>query len=482
MEHFDSRIYPDLALYIGGQWVECGKRRTEAVLDPATEAVLGKLPHATTDDIDDALRAAEAGFRIWRDVSPIERSTVLRNAAHQLRARMGELTPMLTLESGKPTAEAVREITVAAEMFEWAAEECRRTYGRIIPARVNGIRQMAMLQPVGPVAAFSGWNAPAITPARKIAGALAAGCSIVIKPSEETPATALALAHALHDCGLPPGVLNMVFGDPVRISQQLLTSPIIRMVTFTGGTAVGKSLGELAMRSLKRVTLELGGHAPVLVFGDADPEHAAKTLITGKLRNAGQICTSPTRMLVHESIFEEFTRRLSGYAQEWRVGNGFDPDTQMGPLANERRLRAIETLVKDAESRNIEIVAGGRRIGDTGFFWQPTVLKNYTDDCLAASIEPFGPLAMVRPFRDAEEAIAQANRLPFGLAAYVFTNDIRTSVMASDRIESGVVCINHCQASLPETPFGGVKDSGIGSEGGVEGLREFLQVKYVSQS
>lgn len=274
----------------------------------------------------------------------------------------------------------------------------------------------------------------------------------------------------------------MVFGDPGQISTQLLASPIIRMLSFTGSTSIGKSLGEMALRTMKRATLELGGHAPVLVLADADPEAAASTIIAAKLRNASQICTSPTRMVVHESIFEAFTTSLARQAREWRVGDGFDKATQMGPLANARRLAAMEKFLADADARGIEIAAGGKQIGEKGFFWQPTVLKNFTDDCLAANVEPFGPLAMVKPFQHFDEAMSEANRLPFGLAAYILTRDSRTANSACDAIESGVVCVNHCQASLPETPFGGVKDSGIGSEGGVEGLREFMQVKYVSQA
>ncbi|RJG02595.1 NAD-dependent succinate-semialdehyde dehydrogenase [Noviherbaspirillum sedimenti] len=474
--------YPALALYIAGEWLEKGSRASEPVIDPATGDVIGEVPHATPQDVEAALQAADASFKTWRLVAPVERGRILRTAAAWLRARTDELAPVVTLESGKPLADSVREITVAAEMFDWAAEEGRRAYGRIIPPRVQGMRQMATLEPVGPVAAFSGWNAPGITPSRKIAGALAAGCSIVIKPSEETPAIALAIARALEESGLPKGVLNMVFGNPGRISTQLLESPITRLVTFTGSTAIGKSLGEMAMRTLKRVTLELGGHAPVLVFGDADPQAAAAAIITAKLRNAGQICTSPTRMYVHESIYAAFVKSMGDHARAWRVGNGFDKSTQMGPLANVRRLQAIERMVADAADRGIRIEAGGKRIGDKGFFWQPTILDNFNNDCLAANVEPFGPLAMVRPFDSFDGAIAEANRLPFGLASYVFTNDIRTASRASDAIESGVVCINHCQASLPETPFGGVKDSGIGSEGGIEGLREFMQVKYVSQA
>ncbi|CAB3627474.1 NAD-dependent succinate-semialdehyde dehydrogenase [Achromobacter pestifer] len=473
--------YPELNLLIGGRVVAAGSRPGLEVIDPATQAVLGRVPVATPEDIDEALDAAHRSFPGWRDTPALERATILRRAAALMRERTPLLAWLITRELGKPFAESEKEVATAAEMFEWAAEEARRTYGRLIPGRVGGIRQMAIPEPVGPVAAFSGWNAPAITPSRKIAGALAAGCSIVIKPSEETPAIALEIGRALTDAGVPAGVLNMVFGDPGAISQQLIASPVIRMVTFTGSTSIGRALAMQAASGLKRATLELGGHAPVLVFDDAAPEAAADALLTAKLRNSGQICTSPTRMYVQQAVYERFVQRLAERARAWRVGNGLAAGVQMGPLANPRRLAAMETLVADALKHGAQLAAGGNRLDLPGWFWAPTVLRDVGADCLAANTEPFGPLALVQPFHDADEALALANRLPFGLASYVFTRDAATAQLASERIESGVVCINHCQASLPETPFGGFKDSGLGKEGGVEGLQEFMQTKYVSQ-
>lgn len=473
--------YPELTLLIAGRAVGAGQRPGLEVIDPATQAVLGRLPMASSEDVDAALEAARQSFPGWRDTAPLDRAVILRRAATLMRERTPLLAWLITRELGKPLAESEKEVATAAEMFEWGAEEARRTYGRLIPGRTGGIRQMAIPEPIGPVAAFSGWNAPAITPSRKIAGALAAGCSIVIKPSEETPAIALEIGRALSDAGLPAGVLNMVFGDPGEISRQLIESPITRMVTFTGSTAIGRHLATLAAAGLKRATLELGGHAPVLVFGDADPVQAADTVLAAKLRNSGQICTSPTRMVVHESVYERFVERLAERARGWRVGNGLDAGVQMGPLANPRRLAAMETMVADALQHGARLAAGGQRLDLPGFFWAPTVLSDVSAECLAANTEPFGPMALVQPFSGTDEALEQANRLPFGLASYVFTRDAATARTASERIESGVVCINHCQASLPETPFGGFKDSGLGKEGGVEGLQEFMQVKYVSQ-
>jgi succinate-semialdehyde dehydrogenase/glutarate-semialdehyde dehydrogenase len=477
-----SGAYPALSLVIDGEHIGAATRDTLDVFDPATEGVLGRLPVATSDDIARALDAAQRSFQPWRRKGALERGEILRRAAGIMRARTAVLARLITQELGKPYPEAEKEVATAAEMFEWAAEEGRRTYGRIIPGRSDEIRQMAIPEPVGPVAAFAGWNAPAITPSRKIAGALAAGCSIVIKPSEETPAIALEIVRALEEAGLPAGVLNVVFGDPGMISRQLLDSPVIRMVTFTGSTSIGKAIAEQAARTLKRTTLELGGHAPVLVFDDVDVEKTCATILAAKLRNAGQICTSPTRMIVHEAVYEPFVAAMARLAGAWRVGNGFEPGVQMGPMANPRRLAAMAAMVGDAEAHGAKVVTGGARVDGRGWFWQPTVLRDVSNDCGAANVEPFGPLAVVRPVASFDEAIAEANRLPFGLASYVFTNQIKTARMAAQGIESGVVCVNHCQASLPETPFGGVKDSGLGKEGGTEGLREFLQTKYVSEA
>lgn len=473
--------YPELALYINGRWLGKEGRDASEVLDPATERPLGLLPHATDGDVDAALQAAHAAFPAWRRTPPLQRASILYGAARTLRKRSEELSWIVTQELGKPLAESKVEVSKAAELFEWSAEESRRIYGRIIPAREAGTRQMVIPEPVGPVAAFSGWNAPAITPSRKIASALAAGCTVVIKPAEETPATALFLARVLHDSGLPAGALNMVFGDPGRISERMLESPLIRAVTFTGSTAIGAKVAQMAAAGLKRSVLELGGHAPVLVFGDVDPEAAATTLVQAKLRNAGQICTSPTRMLVHESVAERFAKSMAEQARQWRVGPGMEDGVQMGPLANARRLQAIQSMVEDGRQKGGKVLAGGQRIGTQGYFFQPTVMQTYDETWLAANVEPFGPLAIIRTFSTFDQAIAEANRLPFGLAAYVFTHDTRIATDATDAMESGTVCVNHCLHSLPETPFGGIKHSGMGKEGGVEGLMEFTQYKYITQ-
>ncbi len=473
-------FYPSLSLFINGQW-HFAERGHIDVVEPATGEILGKLPVASADDVERAIQAAHMAFPAWSRTPALERAGILRRAGAILRSRAAELSPLITRELGKPLKEAMGEVETAAEMFDWAAEEARRTYGRIVPARILGMRQMVTLEAVGPVAAFSGWNAPAITPSRKISGALAAGCTVVIKPAEETPAVALGIAAALQEAGLPPGVLNMVFGDPAAISMQLLDSPLISAVTFTGSTAIGRSLAQQAAKSLKRITLELGGHAPVLVFEDADIDAAVAAIGAAKFRNSGQVCTSPTRIYVQDSVYRDFAEKLAHKACSLKVGNGLDEGVQMGPLANPRRLAAMQQLTDDARANGATIAAGGKRLYDRGWFWSPTVITDFTDACAAASIEPFGPMALVRSFSTFDEGIGAANRLPFGLASYVFSQHTKTVKAASLAIQSGVVCVNHCQASVPETPFGGVKDSGIGREGGVEGLREFMQVKYISE-
>lgn len=473
--------YPQLRFYVDGRWLDGGGRETLSVVDPGRAVEIGRLPCATTEDVDAALEAARRTFPTWRATPANERSAILRRAAALMRDRVAAFSHTITLELGKPLAESVREVDVAAEMFEWAAEECRRLYGRIIPARTRPAWQMAVPEPIGPVAAFSGWNAPAITPSRKISGALAAGCSIVIKPAEETPASALFIARALADVDLPAGVLNMVFGNPAETARRMMESPVTRMVTFTGSTVIGRQLASLAAPGFKRTVLELGGHAPVLVFGDVDPREAARIIARAKFRNAGQICTSPTRIMVHASIADAFGAALAEEASSLRVGYGLSEGVQMGPVATERRQAAIREMIEDARNRGGRVLAGEEPVDDAGYYVRPTVIDGYDSSWSPAQVEPFGPLAISARFDTFEEALAEANRLPFGLAAYVFTHNTDIAMRAAYAIESGVVCINHCQHSWPETPFGGVKDSGLGKEGGVEGIAAFCQLKYVSQ-
>jgi len=467
--------------YIDGEF-RAGTGQAELVLvSPATEEELGRYRAASPDDVERAIGGAHRAYGTWRRTSPTLRSELLRKVAQEMRGDSDNLSRQITLELGKPLSEARKEVDTAAEMFEWAAEEARRLYGRLIPARTQGVQQLVKLEPYGVVAGFAGWNAPAITPARKISGALAAGCTIVLKPSEETAGVALLIAQACERAGLPQGAVNMVFGDPASIADQLCASSRVSMITFTGGTEVGKQLGAKAALHMKKATLELGGHAPVVVWHDADIDEVAAAGVAAKFRNAGQVCTSPTRFLVHKNIFDDFCERFVAHTRALAVKDPFDPQSRMGPLKNKRRLAAIDALVRNAVDCGATLLAGGCAIEGRGYFYQPTVLALRDRRAEVSRMEPFGPVALMMPVEDADEAIAEANALPFGLAAYAFTNDMKLAHRLVNEIESGVVCINDLQASLPETPFGGFKDSGLGSEGGEEGLREFLRVKCVRQ-
>jgi succinate-semialdehyde dehydrogenase/glutarate-semialdehyde dehydrogenase len=469
--------YPDLKLFIGGAW-----RKTSdslPVLNPADESVVGAVPVAARADLDDALAAAREGFRVWSRTSPRARGEIMLKAAALMRARIDEIAHAITLEHGKPFAQAQLEVIRGCEFFEWDAAEGQRTYGRVIPSE-PGIKYVVMHQPIGMVAAFSPWNFPMSQPARKIAGALAAGCSIILKAAEETPAGAMHIARALHDAGLPPGVFNLVFGIPAEISSYLIPQQQTRLIAFTGSTAVGKHLTRIAADHMKPVLMELGGHAPVIVCDDVDPVAAATASAIRKSRNAGQVCTSPTRFFVQEPIYEAFARTFAEKARSVVIGNGLDAATQMGPVANHRRIEAMEALVADARAKGARVLAGGERIGNRGYFFPVTVLADVPDDARVMREEPFGPLAVINPVSTLDDAIAKANGLPFGLAAYAFTHSASRADRLADEIEAGNVSINTLEASVAEVPFGGVKDSGYGREGGAEGLSHYTIIKNVS--
>jgi len=468
--------YPDLHLYIDGEW-----RKTAndlPVLNPATEEEIGRLPHAEKSDLDDALAAAEKGFKIWRSVPPVERANILLKAATIMRERQEEIATAITAEHGKPLPQARLEVIRGCEFFEWDAGEATRTYGRVIPS-APGVKYIVHHQPIGIVAAFSPWNFPMSQPCRKVAGAIAAGCSIILKAAEETPAGALHIARALHDAGLPPGVLNLVFGTPAEISDHLIRQDQVRLVAFTGSTAVGRHLTTLAAQHMTPVLMELGGHAPVIVCEDTDVKAAAISGAVRKMRNAGQVCTSPTRFFVHESIFDEYAETFIHRAGRTVVGNGVDPGVEMGPLANDRRIEALTELVEDAVAQGAELKAGGSRLEGKGYFFEPTVLANVPADARVMQEEPFGPLAIINPIASLDEGIEKANSVPFGLAAYGFSNRADYVDRMVEGIEAGNVSINTLEASLPETPFGGVKSSGYGREGGTEGLHNYMITKNV---
>jgi succinate-semialdehyde dehydrogenase / glutarate-semialdehyde dehydrogenase len=468
--------YPQLKLYIGGEWKTAGGA---PVINPADESVLGTVPHATRADLDDALAAAEQGFRLWSRTAPSKRAEIILKAAQIIRERAEEMAVAMTLEQGKPIAQSRLEILRGCEIIEWDAQEGRRVYGRIIPSE-PGMRHSVLRQPIGVVAAFSPWNFPMSSPARKVGGALSAGCSIILKASEETPAGAVQLVQAFADAGLPAGVLNLVFGTPSEISEYLIPQPSVRLVTFTGSVPVGKHLSALAGAHMKPAIMELGGHSPVFVCGDVDPVATASKSVIGKSRNAGQVCVSPTRFFVQDSIYDRFTESFTQQAASLKVGNGMDPANQMGPLANERRIAAMETLVADARAKGARVTAGGSRIGNRGYYFPLTVVADVPDDARAMREEPFGPLALLSRVRSLDEAIEKANSVPYGLAAYAFTNSASNADKLAESVEVGNLSINHFVASSAETPFGGVKDSGFGREGGVEGLQCYTVVKNVS--
>jgi succinate-semialdehyde dehydrogenase/glutarate-semialdehyde dehydrogenase len=474
-------LYADYGLYIDGAWRAATGGGVREVHDPATETVVGVVPMAHKDDLDAALAAAQRSLRSWAKASPWERAAVLRRAADNIRARAEQIAVLMSSETGKPVAEARGEVGAAAEQFEWYAEEAKRIYGQTIEARESDVRMAVHYQPVGVVAAFTAWNFPALLPARKIGAALAAGCTVIIKPASEAPGSCMALAQALHDAGLPAGVLNLVTGDSGFIAEYLLRSPVVRKASLTGSTAVGRRLLELAAPGIKKVSMELGGHAPVLVFEDADIEHAIRTCASFKFRNCGQVCASPTRYYVHDSLYERFCEGFAAAARQLKLGPGLDPGTQMGPLANRRGFENAVRLVDDAIGNGASLLTGGGRPEgiDKGFFFSPTVLKDVPQHAAIMQHEPFAPIAPIAPFSSFDQAIALANSTPYGLASYLFSRSLKTATLASEAIEAGMVGINEMAIASAEMPFGGVKESGMGREGGAFGIKDYLDPKFI---
>ncbi len=472
--------YPDVQLLINNQWRAARGGATLAVHNPATGAVIGSVARASSADLDDALAAAATGFEVWRNTPAHDRSKLMRAAAVLLRERTDAIAHLMTLEQGKPLAESRAEIMMASDIIEWFADEGRRVYGRLVPPRAMNVQQMVLKEPVGPVAAFTPWNFPINQVVRKMCGALATGCSIIVKAAEETPASPAELVRAFVDAGLPAGVVSLVYGDPAEISNYLIPHPVIRKITFTGSTPVGKQLAALAGAHMKRATMELGGHAPVIVAADANIAHAVKMIAGAKFRNAGQVCISPTRFLVEEAVREEFVAGFLAYMRTLKVGSGLEAGSTMGPLANPRRLVAMQQITEDAVARGATVAIGGERIGSQGNFFAPTLLLDAPLDSSVFNHEPFGPMAAVRSVKNIDEAITEANRLPFGLSAYAFTSSIKTAHQLSARVQTGMLWINQPAAPWAELPFGGVKDSGYGSEGGPEALEAYLVTKTVA--
>ena len=469
-------------LFIGGQWREAADGGTFDIVDPATEQVVDRVASATRADVEAALDSAASGFETWRRASAWERSSVLRRGAALLAGRVPELAAVLTEEQGKTLEESSAELTAAAEHLDWYADEARRIYGRLVDGHSRDIRISVMRQPVGPVAAFTAWNFPALLPMRKIAPALAVGCSMVIKPAEEAPRTTLGLAQVLQEAGLPDGVLNVVIGEPAPIAEQLLASPVIRKVTLTGSVAVGRELLRLAADDVKDATMELGGHAPVLVMADADLAAAAEAIVRGKFRNGGQVCISPSRFYAHETVTESLLELVVERVARLRLGPGAADGVDVGPLANARRVDAVADLVEDAVAQGADLLSGGARPSEPacGYFYEPTVLGNVPDTARTMVDEPFGPIAPFATFSTVDEALERANATPYGLAGYVFTRDLRTAHVVAEELEVGMVGVNHLLLATAEAPFGGVKRSGFGREGGVEGTEAYTITKSVS--
>ncbi len=475
-----TQSYTDTRLLIAGQWCDAASGKTIDVVNPATGQVIGRVAHAGIPDLDRALAAAQRGFEDWRKVPANERAATMRKAAGLVRERASDIARLLTQEQGKPVGEARIEVMAAADIIEWFADEGRRVYGRIVPSRNLAAQQLVMKEPVGPVAAFTPWNFPVNQVVRKLAAALASGCSFLVKAPEETPASPAALLQAFVDAGVPAGTVGLVFGTPSEISTYLIAHPIIRKVTFTGSTPVGKQLAAMAGAHMKRATMELGGHAPVIVAADADVELAVRASAGAKFRNAGQVCISPTRFLVHNSLRDEFARAMVKHAQSLKLGDGLADGTTLGPLANPRRLTAMAHLLADAQAKGAKLATGGDRVGSAGNFFAPTVLTDVPLNAELFNSEPFGPVAAIRGFDTLEEAIAEANRLPYGLASYAFTQSIKSAHLLAQQLEVGMLWINQPAAPSPEMPFGGVKDSGYGSEGGPEAMEAYLVTKSVS--
>lgn len=474
--------YEHLAMLIDGEWTAGSGSDGVPVVNPATEEVLGELPLASPADLDRALEASRRGFEIWKLKSAIERQVVLEQAAYLLQQRRDAIAHTCTLEIGKPLRESQMELDFVIGILRWYAEEGKRAYGRVIPSRSGAVRNLVLKEPVGPVVGFAAWNFPGVNVIRKVAGALAAGCSIVVKPSEETPGTAIAIARCFQDAGLPPGVLNVVFGDPDDVSRHLLASRIPRKVTFTGSVPVGIHLQKLAADTLKRCTLELGGHAPFIVFDDADVEAAARIGAQFKFRNAGQVCTSASRFFVQSSVHDRFVDAFRQSVSQIVVGDGLDPATTMGPLAARRRVDVMERIVDDARDCGATVLTGGTRIGNKGWFYAPTILNNVPDSARIMREEQFGPVAPIARFDDLDEVVERANSVEVGLASYVFTGSGRRADAVTSGLNAGLVGVNGMMISLPETPFGGVEQSGYGSEGGIEGLDAFLRTKFVAET
>ena len=472
-------MYEKLGNFIDGEW-RTANEIGQDVLNPANESVLAFLPHATEKDLEDALESAQKGFKIWRDTPFQKRASILNKTADLIEERANQISHVITLEQGKPLREAKGEILRTIETFRWNAELGIDNLEKRSVLRPNGLRQSVRVEPVGVALGLTPWNFPAFLPARKLAPALAAGCSMILKASEETPGTAVSLIRALSDAGVPDGVVNLVFGVPTEISEKLFASTIVRKISFTGSVPVGKQLAGLASSGLKRCTFELGGHSPAIVCEDANLENALSTLTAFKFRNSGQVCIAPSRFFVHRSHYNSFVNGFVDASHSQCLGNGLEEGTTMGPMSNYRRIESMGDLVQDAVKCGAKLVTGGKRWGNVGFFWEPTVLVDVPDHSKIMQEEPFGPVAPIIPFDSLDEVIEKSNSLQYGLAAYVFTQSDNTRELLVNSLESGGIAFNSAAPVPSDLPYGGLKDSGYGYEGGIEGVEAYLHKKLVS--
>ncbi len=473
-------MYSKFGQFIDGKWQPSEKNETYEVINPATEEVIGKASKATPADVEKALKSVEKGFAVWRNTPPWQRSYVIRKIADLMRKKSEVLAKWLTLEVGKPLAEARGEISGAADIFEWNAEETKRIYGQTVESRFENTRVHVYYQPVGVVAALVPWNFPIVLASRKISTALAAGCSVICKPDVITPGCVMEMMDIIKEAGVPPGVVNLLSGDPAAISSQLISSDIVKKVSITGSTRVGKLILKLAADKVQRVTMELSGHSPFIVFDDVDIKKVVDMAITAKFRNSGQVCISPSRFYIHENKKDAFTKLFVEKTIKLKIGNGLDENVQLGPMTTKKRLNEIEELVEKTKKEGAKVLCGGKKPADfnKGYFYEPTVFDNVTDDFTIMRQEPFGPLAPITTFKDFDEVIERSNKHELGLASYIYTNSMEKAHKTSELMETGVVAVNTPVVAVAEAPFGGIKQTGYGREGGTMGIKDYLNIKY----
>jgi len=473
-------MYNKFGQFIDGKWQASSNNETYDVINPATEEVIGKASKASREDVQKALKSAEKGLKIWRDTSPWKRSYIIRKIADTMREKQDVLAKWMTLEVGKPLAEGIGEVGGAADIFEWNAEETKRIYGQTVESRFPDTRVHVYYQPVGVVAALIPWNFPLILASRKISTALAAGCSVICKPDVITPGTVMELVNICKEAGVPDGVVNLLSGDPAEISEQLLESDIVKKVSITGSTRVGKIILKKAADKVQRVTMELSGHSPFIVFEDSDIDKVADMAVTAKFRNNGQVCISPNRFYIQESKKEEFISKFIERTKKLKIGNGMDEGVQLGPLTTDKRLAEIEQLVETTKNEGAEVLLGGKRPAgfNKGYFYEPTVFDGIKDDFTIMKQEPFGPLVPMLSFKTFDEVIERANNNDLGLCSYIYTNSMEQAHRASELIESGCVAVNTAAVAVTEAPFGGIKQTGYGREGGSMAIKDYLNVKY----